>query len=250
MSSPGAPTRDVLLVSAIITVSLSVTVVLCGLCHWCQRKLVRLLGAPGAEPGPAPRPPAPRLLQARECSQGRAQMTHLPALSGTLPWKFTPHACTHSACLGVGPICTPGATHLGTHGWTDIGPRGIRMLATTRTHAPPPAERTAGTRAQKESQNRHPCKPGRAPPPLCPPPPPGLGVAEPGLPANEEAPPAPPHPQRLHIHRGLRVCTSTNGFFSFLTRAGELTSRIRPLISNETVRRDIRHPRARGGELG
>lgn len=43
MSSSGAPTRDVLLVSAIITVSLSVTIVLCGLCHWCQRKLVRLL---------------------------------------------------------------------------------------------------------------------------------------------------------------------------------------------------------------
>lgn len=41
--SPGAPTRDVLLVSAIITVSLSVTILLCGLCHWCQRKLVRLL---------------------------------------------------------------------------------------------------------------------------------------------------------------------------------------------------------------
>ncbi|XP_030743373.1 synaptotagmin-7 [Echinops telfairi] len=39
LSSPGAPTRDVLLVSAIITVSLSVTVVLCGICHWCQRKL-------------------------------------------------------------------------------------------------------------------------------------------------------------------------------------------------------------------
>ncbi|XP_061262565.1 synaptotagmin-7 isoform X7 [Bos javanicus] len=38
-ASPGAPTRDVLLVSAIITVSLSVTVILCGLCHWCQRKL-------------------------------------------------------------------------------------------------------------------------------------------------------------------------------------------------------------------
>ncbi|MBZ3875956.1 Synaptotagmin-7 [Sciurus carolinensis] len=37
--SSRAPTRDVLLVSAIITVSLSVTVVLCGLCHWCQRKL-------------------------------------------------------------------------------------------------------------------------------------------------------------------------------------------------------------------
>ncbi|XP_035885436.1 synaptotagmin-7 isoform X5 [Phyllostomus discolor] len=38
-ASPGAPTRDVLLVSAIITVSLSFTVILCGLCHWCQRKL-------------------------------------------------------------------------------------------------------------------------------------------------------------------------------------------------------------------
>nr|KAF6439175.1 synaptotagmin 7 [Molossus molossus] len=38
-ASPGAPTRDALLVSAIITVSLSVTVILCGLCHWCQRKL-------------------------------------------------------------------------------------------------------------------------------------------------------------------------------------------------------------------
>ncbi|NWH53900.1 SYT7 protein, partial [Fregata magnificens] len=35
----GAPSRDVLLVSAIITVSLSVTIVLCGICQWCQRKL-------------------------------------------------------------------------------------------------------------------------------------------------------------------------------------------------------------------
>ncbi|XP_022447527.1 synaptotagmin-7 isoform X7 [Delphinapterus leucas] len=39
MNRLGAPTRDVLLVSAIVTVSLSATVVLCGLCHWCQRKL-------------------------------------------------------------------------------------------------------------------------------------------------------------------------------------------------------------------
>lgn len=45
----------------------------------------------------------------------------------------------------------------------------------------------------------------------------------------------------------LLVCTSTNGFFSFLTRAGELTSGIRLSISNETVRRDIHHPRAPGG---
>ncbi|NXX16825.1 SYT7 protein, partial [Podargus strigoides] len=35
----GTPSRDVLLVSAIITVSLSVTIVLCGICQWCQRKL-------------------------------------------------------------------------------------------------------------------------------------------------------------------------------------------------------------------
>ncbi|NXU36303.1 SYT7 protein, partial [Drymodes brunneopygia] len=37
--SPGTPSRDVLLVSAIITVSLSVTIVLCGICQWCQRKM-------------------------------------------------------------------------------------------------------------------------------------------------------------------------------------------------------------------
>ncbi|NXV63865.1 SYT7 protein, partial [Molothrus ater] len=36
---PGTPSRDVLLVSAIITVSLSVTIVLCGICQWCQRKM-------------------------------------------------------------------------------------------------------------------------------------------------------------------------------------------------------------------
>ncbi|XP_073203035.1 synaptotagmin-7 isoform X2 [Lepidochelys kempii] len=35
----GVPSRDVLLVSAIITVSLSVTIVLCGICQWCQHKL-------------------------------------------------------------------------------------------------------------------------------------------------------------------------------------------------------------------
>ncbi|XP_074852131.1 synaptotagmin-7 isoform X5 [Carettochelys insculpta] len=35
----GVPSRDVILVSAIITVSLSVTIVLCGICQWCQRKL-------------------------------------------------------------------------------------------------------------------------------------------------------------------------------------------------------------------
>ncbi|XP_060626773.1 synaptotagmin-7 isoform X2 [Anolis sagrei] len=38
-ATKGAPSRDVLLVSAIITISLSVTIVLCGICQWCQRKL-------------------------------------------------------------------------------------------------------------------------------------------------------------------------------------------------------------------
>nr|XP_047909002.1 synaptotagmin-7 isoform X2 [Anser cygnoides] len=38
-SPTGAPSRDVILVSAIITVSLSVTIVLCGICQWCQRRL-------------------------------------------------------------------------------------------------------------------------------------------------------------------------------------------------------------------
>ncbi|XP_048340232.1 synaptotagmin-7 isoform X7 [Sphaerodactylus townsendi] len=38
-SAKGLPSRDVLLVSAIITISLSVTIVLCGICQWCQRKL-------------------------------------------------------------------------------------------------------------------------------------------------------------------------------------------------------------------
>ena len=103
MSSPGAPTRDVLLVSAIITVSLSVTVVLCGLCHWCQRKLVRLLRAPGGtRPGPAPRPPR---RQARERSHGRAPTTHLPTEPGTrgnshralcVCWGLVPYVCVHT----------------------------------------------------------------------------------------------------------------------------------------------------------
>ncbi|XP_034276079.1 synaptotagmin-7 isoform X1 [Pantherophis guttatus] len=38
-AAKGTPSRDVLLVSVIITISLSVTIVLCGICQWCQRKL-------------------------------------------------------------------------------------------------------------------------------------------------------------------------------------------------------------------
>ncbi|XP_053545241.1 synaptotagmin-7-like [Bombina bombina] len=38
-SSKGAPTRDVILVSAILTLSLSITIIMCGICQWCQRKL-------------------------------------------------------------------------------------------------------------------------------------------------------------------------------------------------------------------
>uniref|UniRef100_A0A6I8SPP0 Synaptotagmin-7 n=1 Tax=Xenopus tropicalis TaxID=8364 RepID=A0A6I8SPP0_XENTR len=36
----GAPTRDVILVSTVLTLSLSITIIMCGLCQWCQRKLV------------------------------------------------------------------------------------------------------------------------------------------------------------------------------------------------------------------
>jgi hypothetical protein len=84
MSSLGAPTRDVLLVSAIITVSLSVTVVLCGLCHWCQRKLVRLLRAALGRGGGAgvgktwlcTRPlPHYSIMNSLQCSE---HITHLP----------------------------------------------------------------------------------------------------------------------------------------------------------------------------
>ncbi|XP_069079343.1 synaptotagmin-7 isoform X5 [Pleurodeles waltl] len=38
-STKGALSRDVLLVSAIITISLTVTIVMCGICQWCQRKM-------------------------------------------------------------------------------------------------------------------------------------------------------------------------------------------------------------------
>lgn len=60
---PGTPSRDVLLVSAIITVSLSVTIVLCGICQWCQRKMVSAR--------PASRPPSPASRRAsRAADQG------------------------------------------------------------------------------------------------------------------------------------------------------------------------------------
>lgn len=57
---PGTPSRDVLLVSAIITISLSVTIVLCGICQWCQRKMVsaRLPSRHSRHPGVPPVPPA------------------------------------------------------------------------------------------------------------------------------------------------------------------------------------------------
>ncbi|KAM4722562.1 synaptotagmin-7 isoform 2-T2 [Rhinophrynus dorsalis] len=35
----GVPTRDVILVSTILTLSLSITIIMCGICQWCQRKL-------------------------------------------------------------------------------------------------------------------------------------------------------------------------------------------------------------------
>ncbi|KAE8607023.1 hypothetical protein XENTR_v10010972 [Xenopus tropicalis] len=38
-NTKGAPTRDVILVSTVLTLSLSITIIMCGLCQWCQRKL-------------------------------------------------------------------------------------------------------------------------------------------------------------------------------------------------------------------
>ncbi|XP_063294709.1 synaptotagmin-7 isoform X4 [Pelobates fuscus] len=38
-TSKGTPTRDVILVSTILTLSLSLTIIMCGICQWCQRKL-------------------------------------------------------------------------------------------------------------------------------------------------------------------------------------------------------------------
>uniref|UniRef100_A0A8C5PMB0 Synaptotagmin-7 n=1 Tax=Leptobrachium leishanense TaxID=445787 RepID=A0A8C5PMB0_9ANUR len=38
-NSKGTPTRDVILVSTILTFSLSLTILMCGICQWCQRKM-------------------------------------------------------------------------------------------------------------------------------------------------------------------------------------------------------------------
>lgn len=88
------------------------------------------------------------------------------------PARVVRHTSVEIHTARVHALCLPGCwphmytrSHTPRDTWVDrIGPRGIRMLVTTRTHAPPPAERTAGTRAQKESQNRRPCKPGAARP--------------------------------------------------------------------------------------
>lgn len=36
----GSPTSEVIIVSGVLALSLSITIVMCGLCQWCQRKLV------------------------------------------------------------------------------------------------------------------------------------------------------------------------------------------------------------------
>ncbi|XP_075044077.1 synaptotagmin-7 isoform X3 [Mixophyes fleayi] len=38
-ANTGAPTSEVILVSGVLALSLSITIVMCGLCQWCQRKL-------------------------------------------------------------------------------------------------------------------------------------------------------------------------------------------------------------------
>ncbi|XP_071974162.1 synaptotagmin-7 isoform X3 [Engystomops pustulosus] len=37
--SKGAPTSEIIIVSGVLALSLSITIVMCGLCQWCQRKL-------------------------------------------------------------------------------------------------------------------------------------------------------------------------------------------------------------------
>lgn len=111
MSSSGAPTRDVLLVSAIITVSLSVTIVLCGLCHWCQRKLVRLLL--GDPLGPGLDVPSAILQSLTSEFYGVAnQKTCLLTVRDLCTELHTAslHILTPFLCLGPGPIhpFTPG----------------------------------------------------------------------------------------------------------------------------------------------
>ncbi|XP_056657595.1 synaptotagmin-7-like [Monodelphis domestica] len=95
---PGGPSRDVLLVSAIITISLSVTIVLCGICQWCQRKLVSPrgterggLGLPSFGPltGSPPRagpPSTPRLIPVQTCSRVCSSlMPGVTAVTGVSP---------------------------------------------------------------------------------------------------------------------------------------------------------------------
>ncbi|XP_040265338.1 synaptotagmin-7 isoform X1 [Bufo bufo] len=38
-ASKGAPTSEIIIVSSVLALSLSITIVMCGLCQWCQRKM-------------------------------------------------------------------------------------------------------------------------------------------------------------------------------------------------------------------
>lgn len=77
---PGTPSRDVLLVSAIITVSLSVTIVLCGICQWCQRKMVSVQ-IPSCLPGIPACPPCHRP-GGNSRFQAAARRRQLPGAAG------------------------------------------------------------------------------------------------------------------------------------------------------------------------
>lgn len=178
-SSPGAPTRDVLLVSAIITVSLSVTILLCGLCHWCQRKLVR------------PLPPAPN-----SCRLVKALLSSI-SIARRWPTCLSSEAGSRRTCALRWPgrwprrsVWTPRA-HTCGHSWRG-GSRGP-------SHAPrPPQEEpqahTLGLRMGAPSPF-----PRSRPPPSPLPPPRGRGRAS--ILANEAAAPASPLPRATHPSR-------------------------------------------------
>lgn len=122
MSSSGAPTRDVLLVSAIITVSLSVTIVLCGLCHWCQRKLVRLLRGDPLGLGLTLHPAILQSLACEFYGVPPKQRTCLPPARNKCTELHTTnlYILGHFLWLGLGPIhlFTPGGRRMGTNSWS------------------------------------------------------------------------------------------------------------------------------------
>uniref|UniRef100_A0A8C5X1T4 Synaptotagmin 7 n=1 Tax=Malurus cyaneus samueli TaxID=2593467 RepID=A0A8C5X1T4_9PASS len=132
-------------VSAIITVSLSVTIVLCGICQWCQRKMgkryktsLETVGTPDSSRGRSEKKtiktevaiPSPCGTQALGglgeslqhpfgCASHKGDVGE-GLESSVLPWVLTRQ---HLPVLGSAPCPLPGArvTLLGQEGWSSPG---------------------------------------------------------------------------------------------------------------------------------